>query len=366
MSNSQKNVNVKNVCAVDTVHGLLHYLLLNDKEDIKHTFFFFGIGIPENFKKAFLYQSVTITPRKKGLIRAKIDRIPVVRNVIEKLEYFVKYRITYPIRWSFLLSDKVEYWGMCHLSFSNFVLRNHKYILVEDGMLNYTKYPFNDRIHRLDALWHILLGKDYNTRRTAAGSEDRCITIHLTGITEIKDAQVAKKAVIHTMDELWNKSDPAKRRFINSVFEAIHLDTTDLSGYDSLLLMQPFALDGVLTDEEEHDVYSWIINHIPSKKLVIKPHPRDIRNFEKLYPGEKILNTKTPMELLALNGVRFKYVYTVTSTAAFLFPYPINVAFIGNRVHPSLFAKDPHWTKDVIKSDNPNITLIDFPERVYE
>lgn len=366
MSRTGKIGAVKKVCAVDTVHGLLHYLLLSTQEDIQHTFFFFGIGIPAEFKRTFQHQSVTIPPRIKSSFRARIDRIPVVRNIIEKLEYFINYRITYPLRWHFLLSDDIEYWGMCHLSYSSFVLRNHDYIMVEDGLLNYAPYPYNDREHRLNGLWHILLGKDYDTRRTVAGSENRCVRIHLTGITEIKNAQVAKKAVIHTMDELWNASELSKRSFINAVFGVSHIDMSDLQGYDSILLMQPYAIEGGLTDEEEHDAYSWIIKHIPSKKLVIKPHPRDKRNFELLYPGIKILNTKAPMELLALNGIRFKFAYTITSTAAFLFPYPIDVAFIGNRAHPSLYAKNPNVTKDFIKSDNPNITLIDFPGREYE
>jgi len=365
MLSSYKNKEVKKVCAVDTVHGLLQYLLLNTQENIKQTFFFFGIGIPEEFKQAFQYQSVTIPPRIKSTFRSKIDKIPVIRNIVEKLEYFVNYRITYPLRWSFLLNENIEYWGMCHLCYSNYVLRNHKYYMVEDGMLNYNMYPYNDRRHRFNALWHILLGKNYGIRRTFAGSEENCIKIHLTGIREIKAAQIRTKAVIQTMDELWHNSELSKRRFINSVFGVDYVDTADLSRYDSILLMQPCAMDGILSDEEEYDAYSWIIKHIPSKKLVIKPHPRDKRYFKKLYPGIKILNTKAPMELLALNGIRFKYAYTITSTAAFLFPYPIKVAFIGHRVHP-IFAISPLFTKDSIKSNNPNITLIDFPERKYE
>ena len=81
-----------------------------------------------------------------------------------------------------------------------------------------------------------------------------------------------------------------------------------------LLLTEPFSEYDLLPFDEEMDIYKRIIDKYPN--IIIKSHPREKKDYSKLFPDIKIIDVPFPVELLKYIGIKIDMIITVCSTAA--------------------------------------------------
>ena len=58
---------------------------------------------------------------------------------------------------------------------------------------------------------------------------------------------------------------------------------TDSGVAKVILLTQPYAIDGHMTEEEQMNVYRKIVSHYGEDNVVIKPHPRDKCDYKVFF-----------------------------------------------------------------------------------
>lgn len=348
----------KRVCLLGNQHGLFLYLLLSSLEDIHQTFFMWSYtGITEVVIRKFGKQGTVIPKPRKCL-----TNISIINLLISYIRLFYDYYIYYPLKYLFLLNSKLDYWGHDHVYNAHCILRNHSFHLIEDGTLNYVPFPFLQPNQRWQKLKQLIAGKCFCEYKKYAGSENKCTEIYLTGLTDKGEVLKDPKVKIVSFIELWNHSSLEKRAFINDVFEVTADLITECSKYRHILLTEPLSEMGILSEDEKIDLLRDIIKRIGRNDIVIKPHPREITDYSHYFPNNYVLNTRAPIQLLTLNGVRFEAAYSIFSTALFDFPYKIKVCCIGSEVHPKLYSEWPDWTSDKIKAkiSNKNVDYINY------
>ena len=338
---------IERVCVVNSMYSLLQYFLLSTEEEINRTYYFWGEAISDSVKKYFEGQSVDILQEMESIQKKVKMKSP------ELEEYF--YCDYFPSKWPFLMKDGIFYFGHDHLPCSPYVLREHPFELLEDGMLNYHKYPFSacddyvslfkDREDKFGPL--NILQVDY------AGQEEQCRIIHLTGISKT-DYIVPEKVRFCSLEEMWTKANKKKISLINTIYAF----KKELLGYldnKRVLITQPLSEDKFLSEKEKMHLYSRIMDYIGRDNLVIKKHPRDISNYDCC--NVESVTTNIPLQLLSLNGIRFSEAITISSTAVFDFNYPILVTYLGTQISPKLFKKCPNASNEKVQLSNPNIRL---------
>jgi hypothetical protein len=268
-------------------------------------------------------------------------------------EYF--YCELFPKKWPFLMRNDVVYFGHDHLPCSPYVFREHSFELLEDGMLNYHKYPFCAH----DEYVSLFKGREGKygplgiLQIDYAGQEEQCRVIHLTGISKT-DYPAPKKVRYCSLETMWKEANKSKIFLINTIYG---FQNTRFAYLDKkrVLLTQPLSEDGFLSEKEKMHLYFRITDYIGRENLVIKKHPRDISNYDCC--NVESITANIPLQLLSLNGIRFTEAITISSTAVFDFNYPILVTYLGTQISPVLLKKCPNATKDKIQFSNYNIKL---------
>lgn len=331
---------IQRVCALDTMYTLLQYLLISTEEEMNSTFFFWLDNIDDGVKKHFKDMNATIKPRMG----------------FWQLLYY--YYIISPLKWPFLLDKKVKRFGSDHIGFECIVCRKYPFELLEDGLLCYVDdYPYKWKSKRLHKFKSFLIGPLFSPKERV-GQEKTCTKIHLTGI---KDSSILEdpRVVLQSFPEMWNLSPYSKKRKILDVFGIKDEMLDNLRRRKWIVLTQPFSEDNVISEELKIAVYRKIINQIDDiHSVVIKPHPREKTDYEKYFPGVKVLKSKAPIQLFSLCGIQFENMCTVCSTAAYGFPYNYNLYYFGTEIDPILNEKLPAGRLSKIGHLPPNINLM--------
>ena len=329
------------------MYSLLQYFLLSTADEISRTYYFWGEAISDAVRNYFEGTSVDIFRLMDSAWKEKQLHSPYME------EYF--YCELFPKKWPFLLRDDITYFGHDHLPCSPYVFREHSFELLEDGMLNYHKYPFSahDNYVSLFKGREGKFGPLGTLQIDYAGQEEQCRVIHLTGITKT-DYIVPQKVRYCSLEKMWKEADESKVFLINTIYG---FQKTKFGYLDKkrVLLTQPLSEDGFLSEEEKKHLYSRITDYVGRENLVIKKHPRDITNYDCC--NVESVTTNIPLQLLSLNGIRFTEAITISSTAVFDFNYPILVTYLGTQISPVLLKKCPNATKNKIRFSNPNIKL---------
>ena len=331
------------------MYSLLQYFLLSTEEEIKHTYYFWGEAISDSVSRYFERQSVDIFRLMDTAWKEKKISSPYME------EYF--YHEFFPTKWPFLLRDDITYFGHDHLPCSPYVLREHSFELLEDGMLNYHKYPFSAKDDYVSLFKNRegkygplnILQVDY------AGQEEQCRVIHLTGISKT-DYITPGKVRYCSLEKMWNTADEGKKDLINTIY-AFQKDQFNYLDKKRILLTQPLSEDSLMSEKEKMRLFSRITDYIGRDNLVIKKHPRDVSNYECC--NVESININIPLQLLSLNGIRFSEAITISSTAVFDFNYPILVTYLGAQISPLLLKKFPNASLDKVQFSNSNIRLSD-------
>ncbi|WP_318515051.1 glycosyltransferase family 52 [Photobacterium leiognathi] len=276
--------NKNNILVVNSVYSLFYYMLMFDHDMNKTTLVFSG-GINDEFTKKIPNKIVL----KSGVLG--------ILDVISKLIFDKKFRGVIFHKYKF------NYFGHDHLFYSFLFSKNMS--LIEDGLLNYSKskrkFPLS-----------IIL------RNKVPGYGSSIRNIYLSGIETVPVCIIDKVKIISIFDA-WNKLSTEKKRFINEFFNV----TLKSSNIEHLLLTQPFSEYDILTEKEKIDIYKKIYDNIrcehPNSKIFIKPHPRELTDYQIIFPDAFILNSNCPSELLSLNSERIENVYTLYSTSIYTF-----------------------------------------------
>lgn len=93
---------------------------------------------------------------------------------------------------------------------------------------------------------------------------------------------------------------------------------SNLENIDVLLITQAFSEDNLMDLNEEMRIYSEIVEKYPN--IIIKPHPRKVKDYSKIFPDNTVLDKHFPVELLVLMGIKIEKTVTISSTAVIHFP----------------------------------------------
>lgn len=292
---------INRVCVIDSAYSLLLYFLISSEDEIDKTFYFWGDGIPEQVRCYFKGKSHYHKEPKR------------LRNFY----HILMYHIIYPIRWPFIMSSRVSFWGHDHLTWSSSVVRNHKMTIIEDGLRNYNPIKLQQVKHqsfRKYLYGPLMYSKEY------CYLNDWCSVEVLTGLDNTAPSMKSCKLQKINIIQSWEECSESKKEKIIKIFGLTHEDINKLRSFSNVILTQPYSEDKVLTELEKINLYKKQLRDGNVNGFVIKPHPRESTNYEKYFPNSFVFNKKIPLELLNLCGVTFEHAYTINSTAIYNLP----------------------------------------------
>ena len=316
---------LRNICLVDTPYALALYLLMMPMEEIERTKFITSSILDRQIteklpNKCLNYYGFNIGNDWKKLLKVRLLRF-----------------YEYPsIFWS-------KVYAQDHLRISAQVIGKKNYTLIADGpyfLYNYSNCPrpafdmvsprsIIGKIKYSLAFGRTIFNKEY-------GQNQQCANRWLTTAIDAETYFVAnRKYTLVDLSALWEKASKLKKTYILTIF-FFFLELIDYAKQaDVMILTQPFREDCGLTDEEYIEIYKPYIQN--SKKVVIKPHPRDKFDFDKYFPTIPVLRTYIPMQLLNFMGVMPHIAVTVNSTAISSLPNNVEKIMIGTKVNKKIF-----------------------------
>jgi hypothetical protein len=309
---------IERTCIVDSSYTLFLYLLISSNDEINKTFFFFSDGIPEYTRHFFKSQSYYISSKKRYALETLIIELLI--------RYFGR------LKWPFL--RKVPFYGMVIGPYTADFLGNKKISVIEEGF-EYANVPSVKRkflwlrTKIFGPYWGEII--DYRSNLVK--------DIVMTGSKDSPLLNLSKTRII-SMYDIWNLSAPDKKTYILSAFNITQEDIDILRQKKEILLTQTLTEDGVISLEEEIELYKYLLKDCQFlSDVIIKPHPRERKDHSIILPGIDVFNKQVPMQLLSCCGIRFKKVHTICSSAVFNFPYDLDINFLGTDIHPKIVGR---------------------------
>ena len=319
---------IKNICLVDTTYALSLYLLKMTLCEIRDTLFFVGNAIPKEIS----------------------SHLPHVIHIDMKDEDWTKswkakmiYRIKIMWKLSFIYFPWIKCYAQDHLSFSDIVIWNKKYTLIEDAPHAYkcvdsvvylTPFePYRGSTLKWRLKYHLVHGPIYGRK---FGTNGQCINRWVTTIEDLESNYIYNKPHEYIdYIKLWTDANEEKKIYIKEVFN-VSKELIDFGqGADLLICSQPLVEDCNLSEEEVVIIYG---PHIcKSGNVVIKPHPRDNFDYKKHFSQVYVMDTKAPMQLLNAMGMTFKKALTISSTALSALPSNTEKIYLGTKVNKKIF-----------------------------
>lgn len=274
------------------------------------------------------------------------------------------------------IQDKIPY--KYYLDYNTWYGKNRYIRSIYTCLIKRFKYPelYNNNIYGLDFNWDLLRGfvlkyiedapfvfdiwetgpmyQDYlNSKKTnwfkrffrkiyfgpyylsPVGTSKKVTDIYTTN--KVSKPYLENKN-IHLLDwkTLWDNSTESKRKLILFIFDISNEDLLKLKNKNIILLTQAFSDDKMVTEDEQIEIYNKIISNYNAEDVVIKPHPRDRIDYKKEFPHILYFDKTVPMQLLAVLGVKFDRVVTVTSSSALSFGIDVQIDWYGGEVHPGI------------------------------
>ena len=323
---------MRNFFYVDTLYSLFICLLLEN--NLNENFYFFS----NNFSK------IIAKNLKNKLIIKEVKKIRLI-NYVTGAIYFKVLKLFFYKKAKdkkFYIHDSGEY---AQFFLNNF---NSIFISIEDGTLNYNNQLLKKSIEKANK--KINFSKKvkrnfvYGIKKIypSLGVADKIKKIMLTGILPIPEIIKAKTEIIN-IEKRWNNLTKEKQKEILAIFN-IKIEEFETLKNDSnkfLLLTQPLAEDGTLSESEKINIYKNILIERNIKEVYIKLHPRESTDYVKEFTNIKvhIIKKDFPVEILFLLNINFSKVITLFSTAALNFKGKCEIEFIGTRNYSKLMEK---------------------------
>ena len=296
------------ICVVDTVYSIFLYLLKFgfNPNDI----FILSDGVPKKIRdniNHIYFPGIKLSPRNDSLIKWFCKNL---LNIIKQVYGILKLRIFLFFK---TFGKEVEVYGHGHLTFSYPLYEFENSNLIEDGIGNYLELEQPSKINPILNKFANFFGIYVFNLREGFGTHPNIKKIYLTK-NEIP-SEIKEKVEVMDIDELWNvKSSDEK----NKILKIFHLE--NISEFDDnlvLLLTEPFYERGLLSFDEEINIYKEFIDKYPN--IIIKTHPREEKNYSELFPNVKVIDIPFPVELLKFLGIKIDKIVTICSTAALNF-----------------------------------------------
>lgn len=342
----------KNICLVTTVYSFFLYLLIKgyNEDDI----FIFTAWFPREVSKNVKHiQMPPVTFKGK-----KFDDLNSLSGIYKNIIGFFRYFYTY-FKLRILLFFKtfncdVEVYGHAQTPFSYMFFENKNSNIIEDGMENYVSEitethqinPIIDTFLHICGFYFLNMGECY-------GSHKNIKNVYLTNKNNhplIKD-----KVQIINIKELWNNLTEDDQQKLLKIFN-VDIEGINFNKKTVLLLTEPLSeADWMeITEEEELKIYNEIINKFDDYEIIIKPHPRDTKDFEKIFPNMKIINKNFPVEILTMLNIHPTVVCSVVSTALYNFEKSKIYVYAGELNDEMLINAREELLK-IIKEKNLNL-----------
>lgn len=302
---------MKRICVVDSPFTLYYYLLLFGVND--EDLFIVSYNIPKHVRDNLnhIYFPITRIYPYDSLKHALIDLWLFVRIAFEILKLRIKLR-------SKTKEYNVKAYGHGHLLFSFPLYEYPNSALIEDGIGNYAELPEYKEFSPVKKfIFNKIFGKYIRKPMDGFGTHPNITEIYLTkkqGFSEsIKD-----KVIVNELDKLTNSINPEQKNKILKMFNVDEI-ANNIKETDVLLLTEPFTESFELTLEEELNIYKDIISKHDPENIIIKPHPRETKDYTKYFPDIRVITIPFPLELFNLMDVKFKKIITIHSSAALNF-----------------------------------------------
>lgn len=305
---NRRRTDSKNLCMVNTPYSLFLYFLIcgvnpNDifvltsrvpkeiRDNINHIYFPYS-GVPLNIQK----------------------------NILKRLFFFmgVFYEIL-KLRIKLYFNTrgfKMSIYGHAQFLFSFPFYEYENSYIIEDGTGNYGELrSFKDFSHVKKLLFGKLFGKYIPREIDGWGTHPNIKKVFLTrneGYSSLIKDKVIVKPIVEQVSLLSNED----KEKILEIFNFTKFQN-DVSSDAVILLTEAYYESDLLSFEEEIEIYSEMI--LRYDNVIIKPHPRDKKDYNKYFPSCKILKSYFPLEIFYLVDINIEKLLTVESTAVFNF-----------------------------------------------
>ena len=180
--------------------------------------------------------------------------------------------------------------------------------VIEDGDANY------DFKHAIT--YHNIL--DSGETYYPFGFDGHVNRVLLTGLMDVPK-ELEKKAECIEPKVLWKMKSQEEKKIISDIFFFPYEEIQDLiqDGKDVLFLTEAYAYvngDNVISLEKQIQLYKEILSDYDPDRILIKPHPSDHADYEKLMPGYKIIPKQFPMQMLKWTDIGLKKVILLWGT----------------------------------------------------
>lgn len=181
-------------------------------------------------------------------------------------------------------------------------------ILLEHGISNYI-----DMAKDVYETKKYHLFKRYILRNNWIGESSFIDKIYLRRIDKCPEV-LLKKTLHLDLSYYFEHLENQYLSAFNTVFGSVNFEDDKIGDTHFVVLTQPFSEEGIMTEARKIEMYRFILSQFDTKVL-IKPHPKETTNYKIHFRGIRILDSKTPFELYALNSINFNQYITVTSSS---------------------------------------------------
>lgn len=309
----------KRVCFPGSLYVLTFYLLMSSEDQILNTLYYFDKNIPESIRNKF----------------------PKVRYLNEPISN----------RWLLAIKSKLTSWfiykelfgaDIYGLDFKWDILRGHKMSYIEDAPLIFDIWETCPMYNAYVRLEHENLLKKHIRRFIFGGyygypvATSNMVSDVYTSSLADKDYLQGKKQHVIDLSKEWARSSLGKKQLILSIFDISPDLLEKMKAKKIVLLTQAFSADHFVTEEEQVDIYRKILSNYNPNDVIIKPHPRDKIDYKKFFPTITCFDKVVAMQFLAILGIKFERVVTVSSSSALSFGLGVQIDWYGYKVHPGI------------------------------
>ena len=309
--------NKKNICLVTTVYSFFLYLLIKGYNE--EAIYIFTAWFPKEVSKNVKH--IQMPPVLfKGKKFAELNSISgIYENIIGFFRYFYGYLKLRILLFIKTFNCDVEAYGHAQTPFSYILFENENSNIIEDGIENYTAEICEP--HKINPIIDFFLhicGIYILNNCECYGTHKNVKTVYLTNKHD--NPLIKDKVRIIDIKQLWDNLTNEDQTKILEIFN-VNIEGIDFNKKTALLLTEPLAEGSLttITEEEEIKIYNEIIEKFSDYQILIKPHPRDMKNSEKIFPNMKIIDKNFPVEILTLININPTVVCSIVSTALYNF-----------------------------------------------
>lgn len=337
---------IKRICSTETVYPLFLYFLIcgYNEEDI----FIFSEGFPKSIRNNLNH---ICFPKIQFYSGYKFAPLNSIDGIIKNIKGYFKYLFGI-LKLRFLLFIKtfnyeVEIYGHAQTPFSFPFYEFEKSYLLEDGLGNY--YDLKETPKKNFILEKVLhfLGVYIYSAKEGYGTHKNIKKVYLT--KDMAPDIVKNKVEIVDLKKMWNEKSNEEKNKILNVFNLKNDFFNDKKINKTILLTEPFSEDGHLTFEEELNIYKNIIKKYKSEEILIKTHPREIKDYRKIFPNIEVIDTPFPVELLSIIGLKIDKIVTICSSAVLNFN-DCQIEFYDGEISSKDIIKATEFLKNKLKN----------------